>query len=98
MQEIYIKKLQVAPGGAEARDLDVHLKSCYRNDGFSVPVGLTIEGELNAPIVVGEPVTVLRHKRNGVPRGGLFMTTRVLEMGEGTFRTANSIYKYHFIQ
>lgn len=58
----------------------------------------TVEGKLVRPLVVGEPVLMLRFARNGIARIGIFETSPVRaflapETGKKThFYTENSTY------
>jgi hypothetical protein len=89
---IKIKKIAAVPGGAEARLAENHIAGTVHLDGLSLPVEYTVEGELAAPIKVGESVLVFRDRRNGKPADGIFQTSKVLEVSPEGFRTRNSVY------
>jgi hypothetical protein len=90
---IKIKKIAANPGGALAREAASHVAGIGdHGDGMSLPVEYEIEGELSAPITVGESVLVFRDRRNGKKDGGIFQTSKVLEVSPEGFRTRNSVY------
>src|SRR5438045_2838487 len=49
----------------------------------SLPDAYELEGELLAPLAVGQPILVHRASRNGVAVEGLFTSTPVKEIGNG---------------
>lgn len=62
---------------------------------YSPPIHFWIEGWLLRPIVVGKPVLMLRHVRNGVPRLGRFVSTPVMRIRNShEFTTLNSVYDW----
>lgn len=89
---IKIKKIAAVPGGVEARLAENHIAGIIQVDGLSLPVEYEIEGELAAPIKVGECVLVFKDKRNGKKCDGIFQSTTVLEVSPEGFRTRNSVY------
>jgi hypothetical protein len=63
-----------------------------RNNRESLPVDYEMIGDLLFEIEVGYPVIMRCVERNGTPCDSVFTSTPVLEITEGGFRTANSIY------
>jgi hypothetical protein len=66
------------------------------NPGLSLPVDYEIEGELRHDIAVGQPISALRYKRNGVEVTGIFASSAVVSITQSAtsniVATANSIY------
>jgi len=67
------------------------------NPGVSMPVDYTIEGTLVNDIEIGEPVRVLRTKRNGIVVSGFFETSPVTKIGMEGFTTQNSVYRLELL-
>lgn len=59
----------------------------------SLPLGYWIEGDLVAPIQVGQSVAVRRSVRNGKHVPGLFWTSPVVAWDGQRLETANSLYR-----
>ena len=70
-------------------------------DAHKIYEGYTVEGWMFEPPVVGKTFTILRVKRNGVEKIGLFETSRVEEVlvmmtrtpSQYIFQTLNSYYR-----
>ncbi len=69
---------QVPPEGAE---------------GHRLGLGYIIDGWFLADPTVGRPIMVLRFRRNGLCRLGLFTSSLILNVGEAEICTENSVYK-----
>jgi hypothetical protein len=90
---VEVRKTQVVSGGLPAGDWATYNVGSADNPGVSLPVGYLLIGELAKPIRLGEGVEVKRQSRNGVECPGDFISTPVVELGQGFFRTQNSVYR-----
>lgn len=96
-RRIVIKKLDIAANPHLTAKMEDYTPG--KNLGLtSVPINYEIEGYLIDPMLLGNVVRVHRFRRNNVAAEGLFETTPVTELTNSTFKTANSIYKYEYLQ
>lgn len=75
--------------------------STYREgeaNSASLPLGYWLEGDLVAPIRVGDRVTVRRTNRNGKNVAGLFVSSAVVVYDGLRLETANSIYRVEVLR
>jgi hypothetical protein len=63
------------------------------NEGVSIPVEYTMKGVLLIDVVVGEPIIMERHERNGVKVYGVLVTSHVTKIEDNLVYTDNSVYK-----
>lgn len=67
------------------------------NNHVSPPIHYEIEGVIYKDVAIGEALTVLRNKRNGVSAPGIFQTSVVTEIipeeNVTTVKTRNSVYE-----
>lgn len=78
-------------------------EACYSNEDANnspdgqksdgIPEGYILRGELLSDIVIGDPIIMLRHNRNGVDALGITQTTLVTEIVGEFVKTNNSTYK-----
>ena len=91
---VQITKFAVNPDGAKAGDMASWKAGTDNNpENESLPVEYTIKGFLLDDIRVGESVTASRYERNGIKVAGLFTSSPVMEIGDGMFKTRNSLYR-----
>lgn len=91
--KIYLEKVQAVEGGLPpAKD---KVPGVYQGDNYSIPLNYNLEGDLIGKIEVGGSVIVARTKRMGVEADGYFQSSRVIEVGDGWFKTKNSVYKWN---
>ncbi len=65
-----------------------------RPNSSSLPVAYELRGRLVRPVEIGEPIVVLRTHRNGVRADGIFTSTAVCSVEEGSLAiTCNSVYQ-----
>ena len=98
---IKITKIDIAPNPRfatansekEYRDsiFDSFLR--YSGDHLSPSLNFWAAGELLEEIEVDKPLRMERTIRNGIEFPGTFHTSVVTEIGDGWFRTSNSLYK-----
>lgn len=63
------------------------------NDNISIPVEYTMKGVLMIDVVVGQPIVMERHERNGVKVYGVLTTSPVTKIEDDLVYTDNSVYK-----
>lgn len=90
---VEVRKTQAVSDGLPAGDWATYKVGSADNPGVSLPVDYSLVGELRAPIRLGECVEVKRQSRNGFECPGDFISTPVVELGQGFFRTQNSVYR-----
>lgn len=96
MRKIYIEKIAATKNGKPPIDKKDHIPGQIQWSGYSLPIEYNIEGYVYRDISVGHPVFVQRTKRNGVKYGGVFSSTKVLEINDSEFKTENSVYRYKY--
>ena len=94
---VYVEKIDATPGGLPPIPKEDHTPGTHQDCDFSLPIEYNIEGHAYHLPVVGNSFTVMREKRNGIAVGGIFQTSRVIEVGENYFKTRNSVYKYKLL-
>ena len=68
------------------------------DNATSLPVDYVLVGYLLAPPRVGQQVSLLRVRRNGVPVLGIFASTVVQQLTADGFVTDNSVYRLEFLK
>jgi hypothetical protein len=94
---IHIEKVAEAEGGLPAIPKEQHEAGTAQDNNHSLPIDYWIEGKLIGEIKTGDPVSVMRHIRNGVSSDGFFQTSPVTEFTPTQFKTQNSVYNYWFV-
>jgi hypothetical protein len=91
---VRLRKLSAAPDTLVPTPLKEEVLEGGLNIGMSLPVDYELEGRLDAPLEIGKPISLLRHKRNGVRIFGITTTSYVKAMylDQGLIETENSIY------
>ena len=90
---VKLKKVREAPRPEHASvDWDEHVSGLETAPGFSLPIGYELQGQLSAPIVIGECIVVLRTHRNGEEVLGWFRSTVIREIQGAEVTTTNSVY------
>jgi len=83
----------------ELRDLSKNRSSVAPVDvigegSYHLHSGYVVDGWLLEAPQVGRPLQMLRFRRNGIARLGVFVTSLVIFVGEQEIRTENSIYRF----
>jgi hypothetical protein len=97
MKTIFIEKIAEVKGGLPARKMEDHISGQDMDDNLSIPIEYNLEGYLIGEIESGKSVIVDRTKRNGLEIRGVFTTSRVTEVSDSFFKTANSVYRYKYL-
>ncbi len=90
---VEVRKSQAVSDGLPAGDWATYKVGSADNPGVSLPVDYALVGELRGPIRLGACVEVQRQSRNGVETPGDFLSSPFVEIGQGFFRTQNSVYQ-----
>ena len=80
-----------------ASSIEEYRSNMSRSDGYSTPIEYYVEGILGDPSQKGFNFRMIRDNRNGLECLGIFTSSPVVEVNEGSdftlFTTLNSIYK-----
>ena len=77
----------------------VRLTKCQNVETQGTPDGWVVEGLLFAPLEIGGGATILRTSHNGVPCGGMFQSSAILDYDEvaGFFMATDGVFHIEWI-
>jgi hypothetical protein len=99
MKKVIIKKLQPAADAKYPTAGKTGYIPGQDNGPVSVPVEYEVEGIIDdeAP-KIGECLSMLRYRRNGVVTPGYFTTSKITNVDGNVFTTTNSVYEITYIE